>query len=533
MRATPSSRSNRRSTRLSCAAALLCAVTLASPAARAQGGDRSPAAENFTIARTHPDAVIRFHGLTLEDARTDPAQNEIMLRFDGAADPALFARLQNALPAWVATATAGRRSAVIRARRPVTFMTRRVRDGFAVRLVATHRPVAESAYLRGQMDGGQANVDVASMQRDNPRDAFELRGPDLGGRWHSHAILVVLQEKPLAQTLGRAHEAAKARDGGFVAVSGHWRHPRQGRLVDSGLAAEMPVGYGVKLVAAVHDVDAEGKTVRRLNGTYAKLNENTISAAAGLAFSFGGLLGPGELRGEALWGKSGWGGRLGYAERLYHGSWGFSGDYHAPFEDTLEAVAERGYRDRAELDFARRLARELWFDAKLHAMRYGAEGDEDVAETAGASASLRYLVNLDGIWAGLTYEFNGDYVLKSRKYLGASPKWFTPLDIHTFEVHALSASLSRELFRGFWIDAYGGYAIDRYGPDGYFGGGQLRYAMAPGWALTLGGGYSQISTRQGERGPVTTAGIKLVYDWDAAGRRAPARPPARTDFGSL
>ena len=65
-------------------------------------------------------------------------------------------------------------------------------------------------------------------------------------------------------------------------------------------------------------------------------------------------------------------------------------------------------------------------------------------------------------------------------------------------MHALSGSLSTELLRGLWADVYGGYAIDRYGPDGYFGGGDLRYAFAPGWALTLGGGYSQVSTRQGE-----------------------------------
>lgn len=529
----PPVRSSRRSAHLIGAATVLFAVAFASPIARAQDDDRAPAAEDFAVARSSSDAVISFRGLTLKDARTDPSQNEIILSFDDAVDPDLLARLGTALPDWIDAAYAGHRSAVIRARRPVTFMTRGTRDGFALRLVAERQPAADSAYLRGQMDGSQGNVELAGMQRDDPRDAFALRGSDLGGPWHGPPVLVVLKEKPLAQTLGRQRETANADEGGFISVSAHWRHPRQGRLLESELAAEVPVAYGFKFIAAVHDVDAEGKTVRRLDGTDAKLNENAISAAAGLAFSFGGLMGLGEARGEALWGRSGWGGRLGYAETMQYGSWGLSGAYRAPFEGTLQAVADRGHRTEAKFDFAERLARELWMDAELHATRYGVKGDDDVAETAGISASLRYLMNLDGIWGGLSYEFNGDYVLKSHKYLGAAPKPFTPLDIRTFEVHALSASLSRELFRGFWLDAYGGYAIDRYGPDGYFGGGQLRYAMAPGWSLTLGGGYSQISTEQGERGPVTTAGIKLIYDWDAAEPDAAPKPLNRAYFGNL
>ena len=156
-----------------------------------------------------------------------------------------------------------------------------------------------------------------------------------------------------------------------------------------------------------------------------------------------------------------------------------------------------------------------------------------IADTVGASASLRYLADLGGVWGGLGYEFNGDYLIDHRKYVGAAPTPYTPLGIRTFEVHALSGSLTAHPMKGLWLDAYGGYAIDRYGPDGYFGGGDLRYSMAPGWVLSVGGGYSRVSTRQGELGPETSARVKLSYDWGGGNDDQRTKPVSRAYFGDL
>jgi hypothetical protein len=493
---------------------------------------QAAAGQRFTVVRSGPDAEIRFQGLTLKAAKSDPANNQIILEFDGAADRSVFDRLETALPGWVDTAYAGYDSAVIRAARPVTFMTRSERGGFAVRMMPRGGR-ANAAHLRGQIDAHGGNVALAGMQRDDRSGAFALRGSDYGGHRHGRAVIVAMRQQPLAAIQGLERKPAEVRRGGTVAVAGRWRHPEHGRLVESDVKAAIPVYRGLKLVGSAHDVDAEGSAVRRLDGTTPALNKNTISASAGVAFDLHGLTGPGEVRGEALWGASGWGGRLAYAERARHGYWGASVAYRAPYNDTLEAVADRGYRSRFAIDLAGGLADGLWAEAVLHGAQYGVDGDNNVAQTLGADASLRYLADLGGVWGGLTYEFDGDYVLSSHKYLGLAPRPFTPMAIRTFEVHAFSGSLTTELFRGLWADLYAGYAIDRYAPDGYFGGGDLRYAFAPGWALTMGGGYSQVSTRQGETGAVTSAGLNLVFDWGAAARGAPARPVSRAYFSSL
>ena len=431
----------------------------------------------------------------------------------------------------MASAYSGYDSAAIRATRPVTFMTRPEGDGFGLRLVPRQEQPPMRPALRGQIDGNGAFV-PAGLQREDPRQAFALRGPQYGHHTRD-GIAETLRQQPMALTQGIENKAADDERGGYASLSAGWRHPEHGDIAKAELSAGVPVGGGLTLIGSVEDTYSHGTSVRRIDGTAPSLNEHAIAAAAGLAFSFGGVTGPGEVRGEALWGKSGWGGRLAYAERMRGGNWGLTADYRAPYEDTLEAAGNDAYQTRAQFAVAHRIAGGLWGQAVLRATRYGVDGDDHVADTAGASASLRYLADLGGIWGGLTYEFNGDYVLDSHKYQGAWPTKFTPLAIRTYEVHALSASLSTELAHGFWADIYGGYAIDRYGPDGYFAGGDLRYAFAPGWALTLGGGHSQVSTRQGETGAETSAGLKLVFNWGDAERDAPARPLTRSYFSSL
>lgn len=498
--------------RTTLAAGLAAALMLStSGTALAQTDYRAQPGERFTVERSAPDAVIRFHGITLKDARTDPAKNEIILTFKGQADRNVFDQLQTALPGWVDMTYSGYDSAVIRAAKPVTFMTRGTRGGFDLRMMP-RRQAAAGPRLRGQIGAGGHDVTLDGLQPPPQHTAFALRGADYGGHRRGAPVAVMLKQQPLAMTQNNESAMPEAHEAG-VTMSGGWRRPDDGTIATGDLAVALPVGSGFKLIASAHDTYANAKRVRGLDGTENKLNEHALSGAAGIALNLGGVFGRAEASGEGLWGKSGWGGRLAYAEELRHGGWGIAAEYRAPFDETLFAVADRATRSRAVLGFSQRFGGHFWGQVVGHVTRYGVKGDDNVADTAGASASLRYLANLGGLWAGLTYEFNGDYVLRNVRYQGAAPVPFSPLDIRTFEVHALSGSLSAELLDGLWIDGYGGYAIDRYGPDGYFGGGDLRYGFAPGWALALSGGYTQVSTSQGERGPLTTAGLKLIYNW--------------------
>src|SRR3569832_1098986 len=68
-------------------------------------------------------------------ARADDAQNAVAVDCNGPVNDAAFVQLQEALPDWVEMAYAGYDNAVIRAKRPVTFMTKAESDGFSMRMV--------------------------------------------------------------------------------------------------------------------------------------------------------------------------------------------------------------------------------------------------------------------------------------------------------------------------------------------------------------------------------------------------------------
>ena len=434
--------STRRPARIARACGLAAAVVLASISL-----SHAQSAEDFSIERTNPDAVIHFRGLHLTDARTDTARDEIILTFAEQVDPALFDRLQTALPGWVGRAYARSDSAVVRAARPVTFMTAGVANGFALRIVPRGPRAANDLQLRGQIDGSGRGVALAGMQPAEPRGAFGLRGSSYASH-HAEAMRVTMREKPLAMAQAIDAKLPEAKRGGDLALSAHWRHPRHGTIVESELAGGIPVGGGLKLIGSVADTYAKAKAVRRANGTWRKLDENAISAAAGIAYNFRGLLsGLGQASGEALWGKSGWGGRLAYAERDHAGDWSASLAYRAPYDETLKAVAEHAQSQpgaagrrpphRRRLLGPGGVARNaLWRRWRRQCRADGRRG----SEPALCRRSGRVLGRAD-------LRIQRRVCDRQPQIYRCSPTPFTPLGIRNLEAHALSASLSTELFR--------------------------------------------------------------------------------------
>lgn len=85
---------------------------------------------------------IVFRGLPLRAVRADDSQNALSMDFQAPVNAAIFEQLPRDLPRWITMAYASFDNGVIRATRPVTFLTRREPDGFSLRIVA-RGPVAE------------------------------------------------------------------------------------------------------------------------------------------------------------------------------------------------------------------------------------------------------------------------------------------------------------------------------------------------------------------------------------------------------
>lgn len=380
--------------------------------------------------------------------------------------------------------------------------------------------VADRGGLRGGYDDGRQNrVAVEGAQREDTRNPYvtRIRGPidECGRCAHTSEAARMITLRPYDKTRARDLESAEAETGNYARLSGDWRHYRHTQIVTSNAAATIPVFRGISLIGEVRDSWVQAKNVRRLDGSVKKLATNIVSGAAGFAAA---IANGAEFKAEALYGINGPGGRIGYFDNWQGGDFQMAAIYHEPYVETAEGIADHASRDEARIAFSQRLMPGLWGRAELRTTRYGVRGDTNIAHTAGFDASLRYAQKIfGGLTAGLTYEVSGDYVFRRHKYLGLSPTPFNPLSIRTREIHAGSASLGIPLGLDLSADLYGGYAYDRYGEKGPFGGGEIRYHAAPGFDVALSGSYTKVSKRQGVTGAETTAGLKLIYKIPAYG----------------
>jgi len=473
----------------------------------------TPGSTLTIVART-PDTEIRIRGVSLKSVHADDKQNEVSFDFSGPISEDLFSELQRELPDVVDVAFTGYDSGVIRAKKPTTFLTHPEADGFSLRMVErdTH-PANGSAVVALRGDNTAGDTPAGTQPTEPPPQPIFVaaHGWQIAQSYFAQAAV----ERPFDVTIRRGYDALRDGDANIVSIGGDWRHTKGTMLASGSMHADIQAWSGARLLENFHDVVVNGKAIRQLNGTIVPIDKNDLSGSLGLGIPVGDAV----ATAEALYGRSGAGGRLGISETAQTWRLGLLVAYHAPYSDTAEAVADRGERDAASLYASGEILEGLWGTAELNATRYGVRGDSDVAGTAGFHANLRY--QFDGSPLSVSYDGDGEYVLNVNKLPGVAPTPFVPLSIHDREVHAFSGAFSEDWERTVWLDVYGGYAIDRYSDEGPFGGIALRFTPTSGLDLALNGRYSKVAERQGEQGNVVSAGLTLTYAFSLGASEAP------------
>jgi hypothetical protein len=114
----------------------LVLILLAALALALQAQAPAPTFTYQVIGQDENGLELRFNGLPLRQVRADDNQNALSMDFQAPVNAAIFEQLPRDLPQWIAMAYASFDNGVIRATRPVTFLTRREPDGFSLRIVA-------------------------------------------------------------------------------------------------------------------------------------------------------------------------------------------------------------------------------------------------------------------------------------------------------------------------------------------------------------------------------------------------------------
>lgn len=507
--------------------AALCAVpALASEPQGGLGRAAVPASHGaaFAIVSRSPAAELLFRGMRLTNWRPRPEFNELVLDFAERVDGELFVELERQLPEWIEFAYAGYDSAVIRAKHPADFAVEPVAEGFRVRITfrgsVSHPGATEYGAELARLDAergdpSSARSELLGLQREDPRNPYVLRtraGVEARvGDWEAaqRYYALALAERPYDEGLREAYDTALRETGSHIAASGEWRRTGGDEtLITAQLDGGVALSPRWKISASASNVTVDGDIVQQPDGTDASVSDNVQAASLGIAYM---LRGGDTIRLEGIYGEPGPGGRLAFLSRSANSETEAVFAYHEPYPETAEAIAADAVRDRAEFRHARRIARGLWGEAALRVTRYGVDDSDDVARTAGFAASLRFVRDLFGWSAGVAYEIEGEYVFDREVRLDPFATPFTPLGIRNRELHAPSGSLGVTLARDLWLDAYAGYAYDRYGGNGPFGGAALRYTPLPGFEISLGASHTEVSGRPGEEGATTSAGISVSY----------------------
>jgi len=489
------------------------------------------AAPYFQVTGQDAGSVeIRFHGIPLRSVHADDNQNALSLDFQTPVDGAVFDRLPGAVPQWVSMAYANYDNGVVRAPRPVTFLTRAEPDGFSLRIVARGdgppQQLAQNApppQMRGQYDapayGAQPMPYGAPPQQPLPYGqmpanvAFHSYGAYGALRQYAGGQLAVRRSDPIWElAYGRA---AMQTDSGISAHSDfNWYHSRD-LMVSTDLTAKYTLLPGVAFVGTLNYTSVNGNNVRAPDGTIASpVYTDLITGHGGFAFELGRDT---ELKLEASEGNNITGGKLSFYSGDATSFFAITGDYHTPYMDTPTAVWNRADRDQATVAGAMQLGWGLWASGAGHFTNYGVHGDSQVAQTAGWDANLHWTTEMPwGLQAGLSYDGFAEYRLEYDSLTGTAPTPYVPLGIRNIENHAVTVSLSSLPWQGFWFSAYGGWVYDRYSSDGLLAGMDLHYTPVENVDLALGVRHSAVSYTQGETGRQTTAGLNLTLGFGAA-----------------
>jgi len=439
--------------------ALAGAVLCFASAATAQNGP------GFEIVSNGPALELRFHGIPLKSVRADDGQNALALDFTQPVDPAILDRLSGALPGWIAIAYSNYDNGIIRAARPVTFLTRPEPDGFSLRLqprgpaaapqAPPYQPPPYSQQAGGPYPAPQSYPPQPyPPQSGPPPQPYPPAGPQANGQppipfapYETYAAArnyyglqyAVHRGDPVwAGAYSRA--AMRGDSEGGLGVEYHDFHNGD-RVISSHASFKVTLWPGIALLGSIYDTDAKGTNVRNPAGTFtASSSLNKITGEAGLGFELGG---DSEIRLEGLVGNGTAGAKLAGWQGSPDGFFSASLIYHAADLDTPQALLNKGVKDEASFTVAQRMGWGLWGSLTARFDNYGVTGHNNAVQTAGWNGNLRWDAELlQGLFAGLAYDGQGEYRLRYDSLTGTAPTPYVPLSIRNMETHAATASLS-------------------------------------------------------------------------------------------
>lgn len=165
---------------------------------------------------------------------------------------------------------------------------------------------------------------------------------------------------------------------------------------------------------------------------------NNDTAGGGLYFGFPNSLGRSELLGE----------------------------YHRPYWDFVEAVAENATRDRVGVKHVSNVTPRTTFVAETSYNNYNIDSQDNVAKTALLRATLVHALNVKDPYFAIGYGFDKEHIFDVDTAIDSRGSGYRPFPMFGREIHFVSGILQQYLTDTLRADIVAGYAYDRLGEHG-------------------------------------------------------------------
>jgi len=202
-----------------------------------------------------------------------------------------------------------------------------------------------------------------------------------------------------------------------------------------------------------------------------------------------------------------------------YGATSLEGDFHRPYWDYVETVIDHGTQDRVRLERKQIISNNWNFTVGGGFNNYNLEHDTNVASAGAWDLNIGYTYPYavsnkpgDEITLGANYTVDAEYFTHIDHGTNTAGLIYKPLPTSSYEIHALNVSAGKALSSKWYLEGYGGYAVDRLGDNGPLFGAVLEYAPLDHLGIELRGTRSVLGGL-GNSERVDQLGMNVKYRW--------------------
>lgn len=173
-----------------------------------------------------------------------------------------------------------------------------------------------------------------------------------------------------------------------------------------------------------------------------------------------------------------------------YGKFIIDANLNRPSWDFKEQVIDEGFKDNIGITREQRIIPRLIGSLGADFNLYGIDGDRAVAKSTSVDTKLSYIIPSysvvqdilgDNIYMSLNYDIHAEYAHSVDQRLDNTATLFKPVPLKSYELHHANFYLSKGVIRKLYLEAFGGYVVDRLGGDGPNYGGAISYDIIDGF----------------------------------------------------